>query len=199
MHQQVTVRNLNQYILVNLRIFFLIYKQSSWKMNTSLQTILNKSWRQHPNKQQLYGHQPAIMKTIQVRRTRHVGHCWRSKDELISNILQWTSLHGQAKAGWPARTYIQQLCVHTGCNLEDLPRVMDDRDRLWERVREIHTGSTSWWWYIKKEKKRNAMQILLCVTKELSNEGSIWTVMRFGGVEISVSSPKSFCKMCLLV
>ena len=33
--------------------------------------ILNKSWRQRPSKQQLYGHLPPITKTIQVRRTRH--------------------------------------------------------------------------------------------------------------------------------
>ena len=38
-----------------------------------LRAILNKSWRQHPTKYQLYGHQPPITKTIQVRRTRHAG------------------------------------------------------------------------------------------------------------------------------
>ena len=93
-----------------------------------LQAILNKSWRQHPTKQQLYGHLPHIMKTIQVRRTRHVEHYWRSKDELISNILLWTPSHGQAKAGQPARTYIQQLCADTGYSLVDLPGTMDNRD-----------------------------------------------------------------------
>ena len=40
-----------------------------------LQVILNKSWRQHPTRHQLYGHQTPITKTIQVRRTRHLGHC----------------------------------------------------------------------------------------------------------------------------
>ena len=40
-----------------------------------LRTILNKSWRQHPTNHQLYGHLPPITKTIQVRRTRHAGHC----------------------------------------------------------------------------------------------------------------------------
>ena len=52
-----------------------------------LRAILNKSWRQHPTRHQLYGHLPPITKTIQVRRTRHAGHCWRSKDELISDVL----------------------------------------------------------------------------------------------------------------
>ena len=32
-----------------------------------LQTILNKSWRQHPTKHQLYGHLPPITKTIKIR------------------------------------------------------------------------------------------------------------------------------------
>ena len=85
----------------------------------------------------LYGHRPPITKTIKVRRTRHAGHYWRSKDELISVILKWTPSHGQAKAGRPARSYIQQLCTDTGYSLEDLPGAVDDRDGWRERVREI--------------------------------------------------------------
>ena len=73
-----------------------------------LRAILNKSWRQHPTKHRVYGHLPPITKTIKVRWTRHAGHCWRSRDELISDVLLWTPAHGRAKAGWPARTYIQQ-------------------------------------------------------------------------------------------
>ena len=82
-----------------------------------LRAILNKSWRQHPTKQQLYGHLPPITKTIQVRRARHAGHCWRSRSELMSVILLWTPSHGRAKAGRPARTYIQQLGADTRCSL----------------------------------------------------------------------------------
>ena len=73
-----------------------------------LRAILNRSWRQHPTKQQLYGHQPPITKTIQIRWTRHAGHCWRSRAELISDVLLWSSSHGRAKAGRSARTYIHQ-------------------------------------------------------------------------------------------
>ena len=72
-----------------------------------LRAILNKSWQQHPTRHQLYGHLPPITKTIQVRRTRHAGHCWRSRDELIRDVLLWIPTHGRAKAGRPARTYIQ--------------------------------------------------------------------------------------------
>ena len=78
-----------------------------------LRAILNKSWRQHPTKQQLYGHQLPITKTIKIKRTRHARHCWRSRDELISDVLLWTPSNGRTKAGRPARTYIQQRCADT--------------------------------------------------------------------------------------
>ena len=100
-----------------------------------------------PPRHQLYGHLPPITKTIQVRRTRHAGHCWRSKDELISDVLLWTPTHGRAKGERPARIYIQQLCEDTGCCPEDLPEVMNDREMWWERVRDIHASSTTWWWW----------------------------------------------------
>ena len=95
-----------------------------------LQAILNRSWRQHPTKQQLYGHLPPITKTIKIRRIRHVRHCWRSRDELISDILLWIPSHWRAKAGRPARTYIQQLCADRGCSPEDLLEAMGDREGL---------------------------------------------------------------------
>ena len=111
-----------------------------------LRAILNKSWRQHPTRHQLYVHLPPITKTIQVRRTRHAGHCWRSRDELISDELLWTPTHGRAKAGRPARTYIQQLREDTGCWPEDLPEAMNDREKWRERGSDIRATSMTWWW-----------------------------------------------------
>ena len=37
----------------------------------------------------------------------------KSRDELIRDVILWTPTHGRAKAGRPARTYIQQLCEDT--------------------------------------------------------------------------------------
>ena len=107
-----------------------------------LRAILNKSWRQHFTRHQLYGHLPPITKTIQGRRTRHAGHCWRSSDELVSDVLLWIPTYGWAKAGRPAQTYIQQLC-----SPEDLPEAMNDREKWRERVRDIRATSTTWWWW----------------------------------------------------
>ena len=123
-----------------------IEKKLDGNYTRMLQAILNKSWRQQPIKQQLYSHLPPITKTIQVRWTRHVGHSWRNRDELISDVLQWTLSHGWAKAGQPARTYIQQLCADIEGSLEDLPEAMDNRVGWQERVRNIRTDGTIWWW-----------------------------------------------------
>ena len=137
----------------------LLYGCTTWTLKKRLEkkldgnytrmlwAILNKSWRQHPTRQQLYGQLPPITKTIQVRWTRHAGHCWRSRDELISDVLLWTPTYGRAKAGRPPRTYIQQLCEDTGCSSEDQPEVMNDREKWQERVRDNRATSTTWWWW----------------------------------------------------
>ena len=112
-----------------------------------LRAILNKSWRQHPTKPQLYSHLPPITKTIKVRRTRHAGHCWRSRDKLISDALLWTPTYGRAKAGRLAWTYLQLLCEGMGCSPEDLPEAMKNKEEWRERARDIHAGGTTWWWW----------------------------------------------------
>ena len=103
-----------------------------------LRAILNRSWQQHPTRHQVYGHLPPITKTIQATRTRHAGHCWRSKDEIVSDVLLWTPAYGQSKAGRPARTFIQQLCDDTGCNSEGLPKACR---RRWMIGRRGERGS----------------------------------------------------------
>ena len=137
-----------------------------------------------PTRHQLYGHLPPITKTIQVRRTRHAGHCWRSRGELISDVLLWTPTHGRAKAGRPARTYIQQLCEDTGCSPEDLPEAMNDRKKWWERVRDIRATSTTWWWWwypfssilnFSPELTRSLIFIQLnSVKKTFNNSDDLW-------------------------
>ena len=54
----------------------------------------------------------------------------------------WTSTQGRASVGRPARTYLHQLCVNTGYNLEDLPGEMDNRNGGGEREREREGGKS---------------------------------------------------------
>ena len=141
------------------RSSILLYGSTTWTLTKRLEkkldgnytrilrAVLNNSWRQHPTRHQLYGHLLPITKTIQVRQTRHAEHCWRSRDELKSGVLQWIPTYGLAKAGRPARTYIQHLSEDTGCSPEDLPEAMNDREMWRERVRDIRASSMTWWWW----------------------------------------------------
>ena len=65
------------------------------------------------------------------------------QDEFIGDVLLWTPTYGRAKAGQQAQTYIQQLCEDMGCNLVDLPKAMNDREKWRERVRDIYAGGTT--------------------------------------------------------
>ena len=142
-------------------VLILLYGYTTWTLTKPLEkrldgnytrklrVIFNRSWKKHHTKQQLYGHLPSITKIIQIRRIRHAEHCWRSRDELRSDVLLWIPSHGRSKAGRSAWTYIQQLCEDTGCRDEDLPKAMNGRDRWWERVRNIRANCTTRWWWIK--------------------------------------------------
>ena len=100
-----------------------------------LRAVLNKSWRQHPTRHQLYGHLPPITKTIQVRRTRHAGHCWRSKDELISDVLLWTPHI------WPCKSRTTSSNLHTAT--------------MWGH-RDVTLKTCRRWWVIGRSGERGS-------------------------------------------
>ena len=102
--------------------------------------FLNESWKQHPVKQLLDGHLPPISQNIKVRQARH--H-WTTKDELISNVL-WIPTPGHTSVGWLTKTYIHQLYADIECSLENLTRVMTNRDGCQERIKRICAVSILW-------------------------------------------------------
>ena len=65
-----------------------------------LRAILNKSLAAAPHKTPtVRATCPLSRNLFKSRRTRHAGHCWRSRDELIRDVLLWIPQHGRAKAG----------------------------------------------------------------------------------------------------
>ena len=129
-------------------VSILLYRYNTWTLTKRMKKKLDSNYKKKMQRvilnkscRLLYGHLPPITKTIQVRRTRPAGHGWRSRDVLISDILQWTPSHGRAKAERPAITYIQQICADRRWSLEDLPGAIDDRDQWRGKVREIRAGS----------------------------------------------------------
>ena len=133
-------------------VSILLYGCTTWMLTKRMKKKLDgnctrmQSRRQRSTKQQLYGYLSLIMKTKKVRWTRHAGHCWRSRDKLISDVLLWPTSHGRAKAEQPSQTYIQLLCEDIECSPEDLPEAMNDKEEWRKRVRDIHAGGTTRWW-----------------------------------------------------
>ena len=105
---QAAVTSILLYGCTTLTLTKRLEKKLDGNYTRMLRAILNKSWRQHPTRHQLYGHLPPITKTIQVRRTRHAGHCWRSRDVLFLNPNTWpcksrttsTNIHSVAMWGY---------------------------------------------------------------------------------------------------
>ena len=89
---------------------------------------------------------------------------WRSRDELIRDVLIWTPTHGRAKAGRPARTYIQQLCEDKGCCPEDLPRAMDDKEEWRERTRDIYPCC------------QHDMMMIMMMSRSVTPLGMVWSM-----------------------
>ena len=65
---------------------------------------------------------------IKEKRARFAGHCYRSKDKVVSNLILWTRKHGKARVGRPSNTYTKELTKDASCQLEDLSRAMEDRE-----------------------------------------------------------------------
>ena len=99
-----------------------------------LRVIKNKSWKQ------LFGHLTPISKTTPKR---HVGHYWRSKDKILSDVLLWTPSHAGGSVSQPAiynSSVRAQDVVWKTCR--DRWMIGTDRER---RVWEIRVLSATWW------------------------------------------------------
>ena len=82
-----------------------------------LRAILNIHWSAHSNKESLFGKLVQITSVIKERRTGFAGHCYRSKDEVVSDLILWPPKHGKAKVGRPSKSYTKQLTEDVIVNL----------------------------------------------------------------------------------
>ena len=107
----------------------LLYGCNAWTLTTRIEKKLDTTFIKQILR--VTSHKiPAV-------RTRHAGHCWRSKDDLKSDVFLRTPSHGQPSIGPSATTYPQQLCTDTGCSLEDLLEAMADRDEFRETGKSV--------------------------------------------------------------
>ena len=104
----------------HILLYIYVYGCTTWTLKKRLENytrmlraILNKSWRQHSTKPQLFGHLPPFRKTIKVRLTRYAKHCWRSRDELLSDILEQKQ-EDQLKPTYSSSVRIRDVALRTG-------------------------------------------------------------------------------------
>ena len=74
---------------------------------------------------ELYNNIPRITSSIREQRRRFAGHCWRSTNELVSDMLLCTPKHGQRSRGRPAKTFVDQMVEDTECEVEELINLME--------------------------------------------------------------------------
>ena len=71
-----------------------------------------------------------------IRITRFAGHCYRSEEEIIKDVLLWTPNHGTTKLGRWRKSYVKQLCDHTGLTTKELKIAMKDRT-TWTKLLKV--------------------------------------------------------------
>ena len=71
---------------------------------------------------------PRISTTIRERRLTFSGHCWRSRDEVVSDLVLWEPKHGKRNVRGQACTLLVDLLeADTGVPRDCLPAATDDR------------------------------------------------------------------------
>ena len=67
-------------------------KKLNRNYKSMMHAILNKSWKHHSSKQQLYSHLPPISQNVQIRRTRQFGKEERAHNRAHSMVFH-TCIH----------------------------------------------------------------------------------------------------------
>jgi len=117
----------------------LLYGSETWTMSRKmersidgcytnlLRRVQNLHWEDHPTLGVIYGSLPRISTVLTSRRLRFAGHCFRSKEELISDLLLWCPI-GTIRSR--KLTFLNTLKRETGLEIEELKTAMQDRE-LW--------------------------------------------------------------------
>ena len=105
----------------------LMYGAETWAMKAQIQKRLdgcytnllrraqNLSWKNHRILEQIYRSIPKIPERLAQRRARFAGHCFRAKDEVISDLILWKASTSRKM------TYPDIISRDTGIVVQELP------------------------------------------------------------------------------
>ena len=74
----------------------------------------------------------AVIQSPPVHRKKNAGRCGEVETDSYAMLSYQFLTSGHAIVTGPAKSYIRQLCVDTGCSLEDLPKAIDVGD-VWQK------------------------------------------------------------------
>ena len=117
-----------------------------------VQTI---SWREHKTKAQIYGDIPPISVTVAQRRARFAGHCYRAKDQVVSDIICWRL--PCPNRGRRPFNYMDTIARSMNLDIEDIPKIMAERGEWRCRVNSISASAVTWWWICHFSDKTNIL------------------------------------------
>ena len=111
------------------------------KLGEKLEKVKITNKRNQKTNKELYSNLPKIIDTLMIRRPQFIGHCWRKKDEVISDPLLWEPMHNTRKRGRPATTYVDQLRNDTGLSIAELKSIMGNRKEWMKLVNGVRVRS----------------------------------------------------------
>ena len=91
-----------------------------------LRVVKNVTWRQRITNKVLYAGLYRIPTTIRERRLRFSGHCWRSKNEVVGDLVLWQLKRDKRIVGGQPRTFVDLLEADTWVPRDCLRAAMDD-------------------------------------------------------------------------
>lgn len=121
----------------------LLYGSETWTMKKELQDRLdgtytrllmrvqNISWREHKTKAEIYDGVPQVSSIVAQRRARFAGHCYRAKDQIISDVI-CMRLPRTCRGRRPLN-YMDCVARDVNQDINDLPNLMADRDS-WRNI-----------------------------------------------------------------
>ena len=73
---------------------------------------------------------------------RFSGHCWRGKNEAVSDLVLWEPKHGKKNVGGQTGTVVDLLEADTGVPRDCLPAAMDDKVGWRKKIMRFRLRST---------------------------------------------------------
>ena len=101
-----TVESVLVYGAITWILTIALEKKINGSYTRMLRAALHMSWIDHMFNKDLYGKIPKITDTIREQRLRFSGHCWRSQNEVVSDV--WLPIHGRRSRGRPVKTFVDQ-------------------------------------------------------------------------------------------